>query len=151
MATWMPSWTPALRRIESPDCRDHLRHRPEGQISHGRRFPRFDDVESGGYATDGGRQTVRDLLYDAERRLAGAGVPSPQADAAWLMAWVLDVPRSRLFLHDEPRASQRVQFERQWPDASRACHCSTSPGVLRFVGSRSRWDPVCSSHGRRPN
>jgi len=74
--------------------------------------PRFDDVESGGYATDGGRQTVRDLLYDAERRLAGAGVPSPQADAAWLMAWVLDVPRSRLFLHDEPRASQRVQFEK---------------------------------------
>ena len=74
--------------------------------------PRFDDVESGGYSTDGGRQTVRDLLYDAERRLAGAGVPSPQADAAWLMAWVLDVPRSRLFLHDEPRASQRVQFEK---------------------------------------
>ena len=29
--------------------------------------PRFDDVESGGYSTDGGRQTVRDLLYDAER------------------------------------------------------------------------------------
>jgi len=60
----------------------------------------------------GGRTSARDLLYDAERRLAGAGVPSPQADAALLLAWVLDVPRSRLFLQDEPTPEQRVAFEK---------------------------------------
>ena len=72
----------------------------------------FDGVESAGEGTDGGRYTVRDLMFDAERRLAGAGVSSPQADAALLMAWVLDVPRNRLFLHDRPTASQRMQFEK---------------------------------------
>ncbi len=72
----------------------------------------FDGVESADETTNGGRHTLRDLMFDAERRLAGAGVPSPQADAALLMAWVLDVPRNRLFLHDRPTASQRMQFEK---------------------------------------
>jgi len=72
----------------------------------------FDGVDSAAEITDGGRHTVRDLLFDAERRLTGAGVPSPQADAALLMAWVLDVPRNRLFLHDEPTNAQRMQYEK---------------------------------------
>ena len=55
---------------------------------------------------------MRDLLVDAQRRLESAGVPSPQSDAAWLMAWVLDVPRNRLFLHDEPDERARMAFER---------------------------------------
>ena len=62
--------------------------------------------------TEGGRVSARDLLYDAERRLTGAGVPSPQADAAILLAWVLDVPRGRLFLHDAPTGRERVAFEK---------------------------------------
>jgi len=62
--------------------------------------------------TGGGRVTARDLLYDAERRLDGAGVPSPQADAALLLAWVLEVPRNRLFLHDAPTGRQRVAYEK---------------------------------------
>lgn len=60
----------------------------------------------------GGRTSSRDLLYDAERRLAAAGVPSPQADASLLLAWVLDVPKSRVFLQDEPSSHQRVAFEK---------------------------------------
>jgi len=62
--------------------------------------------------TAGGRISARDLLYDAERRLAGAGVPSPQADAALLLSWVLEVPRNRLFLHDAPTGRQKVAFEK---------------------------------------
>ena len=64
------------------------------------------------HRTSGARATVRDLLVDAQRRLEAAGVPSPQADAAWLMAWVLDVPRNRLFLHDEPDERARLAFEK---------------------------------------
>lgn len=55
---------------------------------------------------------MRDVLVDAQRRLAAAGVPSPQSDAALLMSWVLDVPRNRLFLHDEVDEAARVAFER---------------------------------------
>ena len=72
----------------------------------------FDGLGSESDSTGGGRSSVRDLLYDAERRLTAAGVPSPQADAAWLMAWVLNVPRNRLFLHDEPSPAQRMEFEK---------------------------------------
>lgn len=56
--------------------------------------------------------TIRDLMYDAQRRLATAGVPSPKADAAWLMSWVLDIPRNRLILQDELSSSQRLAFEK---------------------------------------
>lgn len=72
----------------------------------------FDGVESVGEGTGGGRTSVRDLLYDAERRLHSAGVPSPDTDAALLMAWVLGVPRTRLFLHDVPTTEQGLAFER---------------------------------------
>lgn len=70
-----------------------------------------DDAASGGHI-GGGRVSVRDLLYDAERRLTNAQVPSPQVDASLLLAWVLDVPRGKLFLHDEPTPSQRVAYEK---------------------------------------
>lgn len=62
--------------------------------------------------TSGARVTVRDVLVDAQRRLESAGVPSPQSDATWLMAWVLDVPRNRLFLHDELDERARMAFEK---------------------------------------
>lgn len=62
--------------------------------------------------TEGGRVSARDLLYDAERRLTVAGVPSPQTDAAILLAWVLEVPRGRLFLQDAPTGRQRIAFEK---------------------------------------
>lgn len=78
--------------------------------------PRFDlsiDASTdGGEIVGGGRSTIRDLLYDAERRLSSAGVPSSQTDAAWLMAWVVGVPRTRLFLQDALSSTQRVKFEK---------------------------------------
>lgn len=43
----------------------------------------------------------RGLLADAARRLAAAGVASPEADARLLLAHVLDVPLGRLTLLDE--------------------------------------------------
>ena len=72
----------------------------------------FDGTTEATGRTFGARATVRDLLVDAQRRLDAAGVPSPQSDAAWLMAWVLDVPRNRLFLHDEPDDRARMAFEK---------------------------------------
>jgi release factor glutamine methyltransferase len=63
-------------------------------------------------STAGGRISARDLLYDAERRLTIAGVPSPQADAALLLSWVLEVPRNRLFLNEAPTGRQKVAFEK---------------------------------------
>jgi len=39
---------------------------------------------------------VRDALADVERRLAAAGIATPRVDAEWLVAHVLQVPRSRL-------------------------------------------------------
>jgi len=63
-------------------------------------------------STYGTLNTVRNLMYDAQRRLTSAGAASPRADAAWLMSWVLDVPRNRLILQDELSASQRLAFEK---------------------------------------
>ncbi len=63
-------------------------------------------------STFGTRNTVRSLMYDAQRRLTSAGVASPKVDAAWLMSWVLDVPRNRLILQDELSATQRLAFEK---------------------------------------
>jgi len=61
--------------------------------------------------TGGGRLTVRDVLVDAERRLAAAGVPSPSVDAAELVAFALGTTRTRLFLHDSLDPDQRVRIE----------------------------------------
>lgn len=61
--------------------------------------------------TVGGRATVRDVLVDAERRLQRAGVPSPEVDAAEIVAFVLGVQRSRLFLLDELQDDDKVRIE----------------------------------------
>lgn len=61
--------------------------------------------------TIGGRVTVRDVLVDAERRLAGVGIASPSVDAAELVAFALGTSRNRLFLQDEVTPEQRVHIE----------------------------------------
>lgn len=72
------------------------------------------DAASENLAGDAGSTThsVRDILYDAQRRLTTAGVPSPKADADWLMSFVLDVPRNRLILQDALTPQQRLAFEK---------------------------------------
>ncbi|MBU6245314.1 MAG: peptide chain release factor N(5)-glutamine methyltransferase [Actinomycetales bacterium] len=61
--------------------------------------------------TAGGRATVRDVLVDAERRMAAVGVPSPSVDSSSIVAHVLQTTRSRLFLHDPVSDDQRVRIE----------------------------------------
>jgi len=56
-------------------------------------------------------RTQRDVLVDAERRLATAGVPSPRVDAELLLAHVLGVPRGRMFLSDPADPADVVRFE----------------------------------------
>lgn len=56
--------------------------------------------------------SLRDVLTDAERRLAAAGVPSPRTDAAILASHVTGIPRTRMLLHDEMTTEQRTVFER---------------------------------------
>lgn len=60
----------------------------------------------------GGRTTVRDMLFDAERRLAAVGVSSPSVDAAEIVAHVLGTTRSRLFLSDRVDPDQRLAIEK---------------------------------------
>jgi release factor glutamine methyltransferase len=60
----------------------------------------------------GGWVSLRDVLTDAERRLAAAGVPSPRTDAAILASFVTGVPRTRMLLHDEITQEQRTTYER---------------------------------------
>lgn len=72
---------------------------------------RFDATGDGSVGGSPSHGTIRDLMYDAQRRLTAAGVPSPKADAAWLMSWVLEVPRNRLILQDELTSEQRLAFE----------------------------------------
>ncbi len=59
----------------------------------------------------GGRVTVRDVLFDAEHRLGRVGVPSPNVDAAELVAFALGTTRSRLFLQDEITSEQKLRVE----------------------------------------
>lgn len=59
-----------------------------------------------------GWYSVRDVLADAERRLAAAGVPSPGPDTTILAAHVLGVPRTKLLLHDRMSPEDRTAFER---------------------------------------
>lgn len=61
--------------------------------------------------TYGSRETVRDMLVDAEQRLTRAGVPSPSFDAAELAAYVLGTTRMRMVLQDAFTPEQRVAFE----------------------------------------
>lgn len=62
--------------------------------------------------TRGGRSTVRDVLFDAERRLNAVGIPSPGADAAWIVSFALGIPRNRLILQDDISDEQRVHIEK---------------------------------------
>ncbi|MDO8732500.1 MAG: HemK/PrmC family methyltransferase [Actinomycetota bacterium] len=66
----------------------------------------FDSVH-----TIGGRESIRDVLFDAERRLTNAGVPSPSVDAGQIVAFALGIPRNRLILQDGVDSDQRVQIE----------------------------------------
>lgn len=61
--------------------------------------------------TVGGRVSVRDVLFDAEHRLAAVGVPSPSVDAAEIVALALGTTRSRLFLQDPVTDEQKVRVE----------------------------------------
>lgn len=62
-------------------------------------------------ATIGGRESVRDVLFDAERRLGAVGVPSPSVDASEIVAYVMGTTRTRLFLQDGMSPEQRVRVE----------------------------------------
>lgn len=61
--------------------------------------------------TYGSRVTVRDVLFDAERRLSLVGVPSPSVDAAEIVAHVMGTTRTRLFLQEAPTDEQKVRIE----------------------------------------
>ncbi len=56
--------------------------------------------------------SVRTVLAEASARLTAAGVASPAADAQWLLAHVLQVPRSALLVHDEPAAETLATYDR---------------------------------------
>lgn len=56
--------------------------------------------------------SLRDVIADGQRRLAAAGVPSPDTDAMLLAAHVMGVPRGRLLLHDRMDPQQRTSYER---------------------------------------
>lgn len=56
--------------------------------------------------------SLRDAIADGQRRLAAAGVPSPDTDAVLLAAYVKGVPRGRLLLHDRMDQTERTSYER---------------------------------------
>lgn len=56
--------------------------------------------------------SLRDAIADGQRRLASAGVPSPDTDAMLLAAHVKGVPRGRLLLHDRMDSTERTAYER---------------------------------------
>lgn len=66
--------------------------------------------------------TARALVRDAAARLAAAGVPSPEHDAAELLAHVLGTTRGRLPLVDDVGAGDRAAY-----DALVARRCSREP------------------------
>jgi release factor glutamine methyltransferase len=57
------------------------------------------------------QRTLRDVMVDAERRLAGAGVTTPRVDAELLLSHTLGIPRGRLFLSDPIDPADQVRFE----------------------------------------
>ncbi len=75
--------------------------------------------------------TIRAVRAAAVRRLAAAGLPSPDADAEILLAHILDVPRGRLLLADPPDAGQRAVLE-------------------ALLARRERREPVQHLTGRAP-
>ena len=56
--------------------------------------------------------TIRDILVDAQHRLSNAGIDSAATESAELLAHVLAVPRSRLFMQDTVDEDDRISFER---------------------------------------
>ena len=58
-----------------------------------------------------GLASTRAVLADAERRLAAVQVPSPSFDAAELLAFVRNVPRTRLIMSDPVSDAELVRFE----------------------------------------
>lgn len=56
--------------------------------------------------------SIRTVLTNATARLADAGVSSPVSDAQWLLAHVLQVPRSELLLQGEPAADALTAYDR---------------------------------------
>ncbi len=57
-------------------------------------------------------RTIRDVLVDAQHRLTNAGIDSAAAETSELLAHVLGVQRSRLFMHDNIDEDDRIAFER---------------------------------------
>jgi release factor glutamine methyltransferase len=55
--------------------------------------------------------TPRDLVADAVRRLAAAGVESPDHDASELLGFVLGVPRTRLRLTEDIGPAEAAQYD----------------------------------------
>jgi release factor glutamine methyltransferase len=55
--------------------------------------------------------TPRDLVADAVRRLAAAGVESPDHDASELLGFVLGVPRTRLPLTEDIGPAEAAQYD----------------------------------------
>ncbi len=56
--------------------------------------------------------SLRDVMADGQRRLAAAGVPSPDTDAILLAAYVKGVPRGHLLLQDRMDSQERTAYER---------------------------------------
>ncbi len=56
--------------------------------------------------------TIRDVLVDAQYRLSNAGIESAAIESGELLAHVLGVQRSRLFMQDVVDEDDRIAFER---------------------------------------
>lgn len=56
--------------------------------------------------------TIRDILVDAQHRLSNAGIDSAATESAELLAHVLGVTRTRLFMQDSVDEDDRIAFER---------------------------------------
>jgi release factor glutamine methyltransferase len=69
--------------------------------------------------------TVRDHLEAAADRLAGAGIASPRADAEWLLAGMLGIPRLQIYLA-----------------LPRAVDDATGRGLAGAVARRARREPL---------
>jgi release factor glutamine methyltransferase len=74
----------------------------------------------------------RPLLTEAARALAAAGVPSPDHDAAELLAHVLGVPRSRLTVSSAPTEAQASEFRALVARRSRREPLQHLTGVVGF-------------------